>query len=249
MKARALTLVILLVARRSGRRAGDGVHLRPGQHSSPARPPERSPASAGIRRRQPEHQSVLRQRAAGTATPEPLSLSVKDAVQRALRNNLGLLLQEESASAARRRALARAGRSAARRLGRRQRTPAGHQPRGVRLPREAVDRRAVQRLRRARVPVAAGRRRQRAQRLARRDAERAGGEVRHQERARPRRAGRGEPLSRSRRGRQPRRDGARAAGDGGRAVQAGAGSEGQPASSPASTCCARRCSCRRSGSG
>ena len=36
----------------------------------------------------------------GTRTAEPLSLSVKDAIQRALENNLGLLLQEESESAA-----------------------------------------------------------------------------------------------------------------------------------------------------
>jgi outer membrane protein TolC len=37
----------------------------------------------------------------GTATAEPLALSVKDAVQRALQNNLGLLLQEESEASAR----------------------------------------------------------------------------------------------------------------------------------------------------
>ena len=45
----------------------------------------------------------------GTVSPEPLALSVKDAVQRALENNLGLLLQEESeatAHGARWRALA-----------------------------------------------------------------------------------------------------------------------------------------------
>jgi outer membrane protein TolC len=36
-----------------------------------------------------------------TTTAEPVRLSVKDAVERALKNNLGLLLQEESASAAR----------------------------------------------------------------------------------------------------------------------------------------------------
>ena len=45
----------------------------------------------------------------GTVSPEPLALSVKDAVQRALENNLGLLLQEESesnANGARWRALA-----------------------------------------------------------------------------------------------------------------------------------------------
>src|SRR3954469_1366404 len=37
----------------------------------------------------------------GTPTAEPIQLSVRDAVERALKNNLGLLLQEESASAAR----------------------------------------------------------------------------------------------------------------------------------------------------
>src|SRR5256885_775045 len=37
----------------------------------------------------------------GTPSAEPIPLTVKDAVERALRNNLGLLLQEESASAAR----------------------------------------------------------------------------------------------------------------------------------------------------
>jgi len=37
----------------------------------------------------------------GTVTPEPLALSVKDAVQRALQSNLGLLLQEESETSAR----------------------------------------------------------------------------------------------------------------------------------------------------
>ncbi len=36
-----------------------------------------------------------------TPTSEPIRLSVKDAVERALKNNLGLLVQEESASAAR----------------------------------------------------------------------------------------------------------------------------------------------------
>ena len=36
----------------------------------------------------------------GTVSPEPLALSVKDAVQRALENNLGLLLQEESEATA-----------------------------------------------------------------------------------------------------------------------------------------------------
>ena len=44
----------------------------------------------------------------GTATAEPLKLSVNDAVQRALQTNLGLLLQEEIETTARRRALARA---------------------------------------------------------------------------------------------------------------------------------------------
>src|SRR3954471_21007415 len=37
----------------------------------------------------------------GTATAEPMALSVKEAVQRALQNNLGLLLQEESQAGAR----------------------------------------------------------------------------------------------------------------------------------------------------
>ena len=37
----------------------------------------------------------------GTVTPEPLALSVKEAVQRALQSNLGLLLQEESETSAR----------------------------------------------------------------------------------------------------------------------------------------------------
>src|SRR5437868_12664789 len=37
----------------------------------------------------------------GTVTADPLPLSVKDAVQRALEHNLGLLLQEESETAAR----------------------------------------------------------------------------------------------------------------------------------------------------
>jgi outer membrane protein TolC len=37
----------------------------------------------------------------GTVTAEPLALSVKDAVQRALQNNLGLLVQEESEATAR----------------------------------------------------------------------------------------------------------------------------------------------------
>jgi outer membrane protein TolC len=52
---------------------------------------------------------VLRQRAAGAATAGSLPLSLKDAVERALKYNLGLLLQEESvkeADGARWRALA-----------------------------------------------------------------------------------------------------------------------------------------------
>lgn len=39
--------------------------------------------------------------ATGTATSEPMPLSVKDAVDRALQNNLGLLVQEEAAATAR----------------------------------------------------------------------------------------------------------------------------------------------------
>src|SRR5690349_16961415 len=37
----------------------------------------------------------------GTASPTPINLSVKDAVDRALQFNLGLLLQEEEANSAR----------------------------------------------------------------------------------------------------------------------------------------------------
>ena len=64
--------------------------------SSPAGAGQASPASQAPQT-SPFFGSVPR----GTATPEPLALTVKDAVQRALQNNLGLLLQEESETSAR----------------------------------------------------------------------------------------------------------------------------------------------------
>ena len=87
----------------------------------------------------------------GTASAEPLALSVKDAVTRALEHNLGLMLQEESVRV--RRAVRACERSAdllPARYGQRRRAPAGAQPRGVRLPGARPDRGSLQRVRRAR---------------------------------------------------------------------------------------------------
>jgi outer membrane protein TolC len=59
------------------------------------------PATAQSSRQQASASPFLGSMAKGTVTAEPLPLSVKDAVQRALENNLGLLLQEESETSAR----------------------------------------------------------------------------------------------------------------------------------------------------
>ena len=139
------------------------------------------PATAQSSRQQAPASPFLGSVPKGTVTAEPLPLSVKDAVQRALQNNLGLLLQEESetsARGARWRALADLLPNVSGSLGE---PAAGHQPRGLRLPRQAVDRRTVQRPRRAGVSVPAGDRPVRAERCARLGAEPPGREVRRQE--------------------------------------------------------------------
>src|SRR3954467_12202531 len=66
----------------------------------------------------------------GTVSATPIDLSVKDAVERALQFNLGLLLQEEEAKLAH-GARWRARRSAARHLDRDYDEPSDHQSRGV----------------------------------------------------------------------------------------------------------------------
>jgi outer membrane protein TolC len=100
MKARALTLVILLAAAApagaqvTGSISGPVTTPRPRAPQSTA---PQAPAPGGdSQSTNPFFGSVPQ----GPPTPEPLSLSAKDAVDRALRNNLGLLLQEQSASAA-----------------------------------------------------------------------------------------------------------------------------------------------------
>ena len=60
----------------------------------------------------------------GPPSPQPIALSVKDAVTRALQYNLGLLLQEANVDRRPRRPLARARGSAAQRLGHGQRAAA-----------------------------------------------------------------------------------------------------------------------------
>jgi outer membrane protein TolC len=60
-----------------------------------------APAIAQTTSRQASTSPFLGSVAKGTPTPEALALSVKDAVQRALQANLGLLLQEESETTAR----------------------------------------------------------------------------------------------------------------------------------------------------
>ena len=170
MKARALTLVILLVAAApagaqvTGSISGPVTTPRPRAPQSTA---PQAPAPGGdSQSTNPFFGSVPQ----GPPTPEPLSLSAKDAVDRALRNNLGLLLQRRIGVRRGRRPLARARGAAARTSRARcQRTAAGASTsRRSAFPRSRSDRRSVQRLRRARVPVAAGARLQRAQRGARR---------------------------------------------------------------------------------
>ena len=115
-------------------------------------PPRRSSRSRGRikpRGRSPRVRSSAACRK-GRRRPSRCALTVKDAVQRALQNNLGLLLQEENASRPR---TARAGArwpTCCPTCRARCRAAAGAQPRGVRLPRAQSDRRPVQRLRRAR---------------------------------------------------------------------------------------------------
>jgi outer membrane protein TolC len=60
-----------------------------------------SASAAAQNSRQPPNNPFLGSVPKGPVTPDPLALSVKDAVQRALQNNLGLLLQEESETVAR----------------------------------------------------------------------------------------------------------------------------------------------------
>ena len=214
MKARALTLVILLVAAApagaqvTGSISGPVTTPRPRAPQSTA---PQAPAPGGdSQSTNPFFGSVPQ----GPPTPEPLSLSAKDAVDRALRNNLGLLLQEQSASAAggaRWRALAEllpnltsgaqrdGGRSS---TSRRTAFPRSRRSSG----RSTSSTRACSC--RSRCSTSAALNDAHAARH-----EREGREVRHQERPRPRRAGDGEPLSRSRRGRAAASTiGARAAG-------------------------------------
>jgi len=60
-----------------------------------------SASAAAQNSRQPPNNPFLGSVLKGAVTPDPLALSVKAAVQRALQNNLGLLLQEESETVAR----------------------------------------------------------------------------------------------------------------------------------------------------
>ncbi len=60
-----------------------------------------SASAAAQNSRQPSNNPFLGSVPKGPVTPDPLALSVKEAVQRALQNNLGLLLQEESETVAR----------------------------------------------------------------------------------------------------------------------------------------------------
>ena len=151
----------------------------------------------------------------GTATAEPIPLSLKDAVNRALQFNLGLLLQEQAVKRGARRPLARA-RATCCPTSTAAASPsrAGHQPRSLRLPAPSrIDHRPVQRLRRAAVLSQPVIDLARAQRRARGGAQRARRGAGVRDRARPRHAGRGQPLPAGRRRRQPHRRGARAAGD------------------------------------
>src|SRR5260221_500441 len=117
-------------------------------------------------------------------------------------------------------------RSAAQCRGHARQPSAGHQPRGLWLPGQAVDRGTVQHPRCTRLRLPAGDRPVRDERRAGVGAEPAGGEVWRQDRARPRGPRRGEPVPRGGRHEQPRGDDPGPAGDGRRALRAGAGLEG-----------------------
>ena len=157
----------------------------------------------------------------GTATAEPLPLSFKDTLDRALQFNLGLLLQEESRKAAhgaRREALADllpnfSGLGVG--------APPGHQSRSLWLPGARPHRRPIQRLRRADCRFATARRSGGAEHGPRRVARREGAGAGHSLRPRIRRAGHRQPLSRGRQRLQPHRRRPRAAGDSRRVAASG----------------------------
>jgi outer membrane protein TolC len=98
MTSRAVTLIILLgmagpaAAQVTGSISGPVTTPRP-------RAPEPAPQAPSGGEQQGSN-PFLGSVPQGPPSPEPLSLSARDAVDRALRNNLGLLLQEQSASSA-----------------------------------------------------------------------------------------------------------------------------------------------------
>ena len=97
MKLRTIALLVVLTAARSADAQIPGTTVAPPRTSSSGDAAPAPPAGVQPPSTSPFFGSVPK----GVATSESLSLSVKDAVDRALRYNLGLLLQEESASASR----------------------------------------------------------------------------------------------------------------------------------------------------
>ena len=248
MMARALTLVVLLAA------AGPAGAQVTGSISGPVSTPRpRAPESAAPQAPAPgaESQSTnpfFGSVPQGPPTPEPLSLSAKDAVDRALRTTSGCSSQK-SRRRPRRRTLARARRSAAEPHGRVSRTPADDQPGGVRLsarsrpivgPFNVFDARVF-----VSQPVLDFAR----STSARAERHNVAGARITASRARAISSctspstciSQASPPAAASTTARAQQETARGA------VQAGAGSK-RAASSPASTCCARKCSCRRSAS-
>jgi HAD superfamily hydrolase (TIGR01509 family) len=95
MRGGTIWLLLLLTALPAAAQMPGAPPPRPAQQPASERPAP----SGGMQA--PETDLFFGSVPRGTVTAQPLPLSLKDAVERALQNNLGLLLQEESASAAR----------------------------------------------------------------------------------------------------------------------------------------------------
>ena len=101
MKCRAIALIMLAAVARPAAAQVTGSISGPISTPPPRAPSSQAPPPSAGGQQIPTTSPFFGSVPQGPPTAEPLSLSVKDAVDRALKNNLGLLLQEESVSAAR----------------------------------------------------------------------------------------------------------------------------------------------------